>query len=162
MAVNLSGASLGNRHLLEHIVQVLHKAQFKPELLSFEITETAAIANLREATYFINTLTALGCQFALDDFGSGLSSFGYLKNLPVNAIKIDGMFVRDIIDDPFDAEMVKAINEIGHVMQLETIAEFVENAAILDKLQDIGVDFVQGYHLGRPEPIATVLEGAVQ
>lgn len=162
LAVNLSGASLGNRHLLEHIVQVLHKAQFKPELLSFEITETAAIANLREATYFINTLTALGCQFALDDFGSGLSSFGYLKNLPVNAIKIDGMFVRDIIDDPFDAEMVKAINEIGHVMQLETIAEFVENAAILDKLQDIGVDFVQGYHLGKPLPIATVLEAAVQ
>jgi EAL domain-containing protein (putative c-di-GMP-specific phosphodiesterase class I) len=148
--------------LLEHIVQVLHSAQFKPELLSFEITETAAIANLREATYFINSLTALGCQFALDDFGSGLSSFGYLKNLPVNAIKIDGMFVRDIIDDPFDAEMVKAINEIGHVMHLETIAEFVENAAILDKLRDIGVDFVQGYHLGKPLPIATMLEVAVQ
>lgn len=158
LAVNLSGASLGNRHLLEHIVQVLNKARFNPELISFEITETAAIANLREATYFINSLTELGCQFALDDFGSGLSSFGYLKNLPVSAIKIDGMFVRDIIDDPFDAEMVKAINEIGHVMQLETIAEFVENAAILDKLQDIGVDFVQGYHLGRPAPIATVLE----
>lgn len=158
LAINLSGASLGNRHLLEHIVQVLSQAQFKPELLSFEITETAAIANLREATHFINSLTELGCQFALDDFGSGLSSFGYLKNLPVNAIKIDGMFVRDIIDDPFDAEMVKAINEIGHVMQLETIAEFVENAAILDKLQAIGVDFVQGYHLGKPTPITTVLE----
>lgn len=158
LAINLSGASLGNRHLLEHIVQSLGKARFDPSLLSFEITETAAIANLREATYFINSLTELGCQFALDDFGSGLSSFGYLKNLPVNAIKIDGMFVRDIIDDPFDAEMVKAINDIGHVMQLETIAEFVENAAILSKLQEIGVDFVQGFHLGKPEPIQTILE----
>lgn len=158
LAINLSGASLGNRHLLEHIVQMLGKSHFKPQLISFEITETAAIANLREATYFINCLTELGCQFALDDFGSGLSSFGYLKNLPVNAIKIDGMFVRDIIDDPFDAEMVKAINDIGHVMQLETIAEFVENAEILAKLQDIGVNFVQGYHLGKPQPIDSILD----
>lgn len=157
LAINLSGASLGNRQLLEHIVQLLTKAQFQPDLLSFEITETAAIANLREATSFINTLTDLGCQFALDDFGSGLSSFGYLKNLPVNAIKIDGMFVRDIIDDPFDAEMVRAINDIGHVMQLETIAEFVENAEILSRLQEIGVDYVQGYHLGKPQPIDTIL-----
>ncbi|MEX0614843.1 MAG: EAL domain-containing protein [Methylophaga sp.] len=158
LAINLSGASLGNRHLLEHIVQMLSNAQFKPQLISFEITETAAIANLREATFFINSLTELGCQFALDDFGSGLSSFGYLKNLPVNAIKIDGMFVRDIIDDPFDAEMVKAINDIGHVMKLETIAEFVENAEILSKLQEIGVDFVQGFHLGKPQPIDGILD----
>lgn len=158
LAINLSGASLGNRHLLEHIVKMLGNAHFKPKLISFEITETAAIANLGEATNFINSLAELGCQFALDDFGSGLSSFGYLKNLPVSAIKIDGMFVRDIIDDPFDAEMVKAINDIGHVMQLETIAEFVENAEILSKLKAIGVDFVQGYHLGKPQSIDTILD----
>lgn len=92
----------------------------------------------------------MGCQFALDDFGSGLSSFGYLKNLLVSVIKIDGMFVRDIMDDPFDVEMVKVINDIGHVMKLEIIAEFVENVEIFGKLQEIGVDFVQGFYLGQP------------
>lgn len=157
LAINLSGASLGNRYLLEHIMNLLREAAFPAKLISFEITETAAIANLREARHFIKCLSELGCKFALDDFGSGLSSFGYLKNLPVNAIKIDGMFVRDIMDDPFDAEMVKAINDIGHVMHLETIAEFVENADILNKLKEIGVDYVQGYYLGKPQPIDDIL-----
>jgi EAL domain-containing protein (putative c-di-GMP-specific phosphodiesterase class I) len=112
---------------------------------------------LQDATVFINTLSKFGCQFALDDFGSGLSSFAYLKNLSVDVLKIDGMFVKDMLDDPIDSEMVKSINQIGHVMGLETIAEFVENEQILDKLRDIGVDYAQGYHLGKPIPIASLL-----
>jgi EAL domain-containing protein (putative c-di-GMP-specific phosphodiesterase class I) len=94
----------------------------------------------------------------LDDFGSGLSSFAYLKHLQVNFLKIDGMFVKDMLDDPIDFEMVKSINQIGHVMELETIAEFVENEQILDKLREIGIDYAQGYHLGKPQPIASLLE----
>lgn len=116
----------------------------------FEITETSAIANLDIATQFITTLKKLGCRFALDDFGSGLSSFGYLKRLPVDYLKIDGIFVKDIVDDPIDYAMVKSINEIGHIMGMQTIAEFVENDAIKNKLNEIGVDYAQGYGLGKP------------
>ena len=103
---------------------------------------------------FMNSLKAVGCSFALDDFGSGLSSFGYLKTLPVDYLKIDGSFVRDIDRDPIARAMVASINNIGHEMGLSTVAEFVESAAILECLQDIGVDYVQGYHLGRPGPLA--------
>lgn len=158
LSINLSGLTLSDENMLNYIHDSVTALPVSASKICFEITETAAIANLRAATVFIERLGALGVSFALDDFGSGLSSFGYLKNLPVSAIKIDGMFVRDIIDDPFDAEMVKAINDIGHVMHLETIAEFVENAEILGKLQEIGVDFVQGFHLGKPEPIDGILD----
>ena len=107
-------------------------------------------------TEFIKQLKEQGCLFALDDFGSGMSSFAYLKNLSVDFLKIDGMFVKDILDDPIDFEMVKSINEIGHVMGKKTIAEFVENKAILKKLEEIGVDYAQGYGIGMPKPIASV------
>ncbi len=157
IAINLSGQSLGDEAVLTYIMQQFESSDVPAEKIKFEITETAAIANLQDATVFINTLSKFGCQFALDDFGSGLSSFAYLKNLSVDVLKIDGMFVKDMLDDPIDSEMVKSINQIGHVMGLETIAEFVENEQILDKLRDIGVDYAQGYHLGKPIPIASLL-----
>lgn len=157
--INLSGHSLGDGEFLEMVIQQLHQTAIPPEKVCFEVTETAAVANLTSATHFIQTLKGVGCQFALDDFGSGLSSFAYLKTLPVDFLKIDGSFVKDIADDPTDLAMVKSINEIGHTMGKRTIAEFVENAAILEKLKarDIGVDYAQGYHIGRPKPIDELL-----
>jgi Amt family ammonium transporter len=127
-------------------------------LLGFEVTETAAIANLAQAERFISALREEGAHFALDDFGSGLSSFGYLKSLAVDYLKIDGMFVKDILRDPIDLAMVRSINEIGHIMGKRTVAEFVENEAILERLREIGVDFVQGYHIGMPGRLDEVIE----
>ncbi|MDX2319327.1 MAG: EAL domain-containing protein [Moritella sp.] len=157
ISINLSGASLGDEELLQHIMDTITQAKVSPHQIMFEITETAAISNLAHATVFINTLTTFGCQFALDDFGSGLSSFAYLKNLPVNTLKIDGIFVKDILTNPIDAAMVKSINEIGHLMELKTIAEFVENDAIKQKIEAIGIDFAQGYGIGKPQPIDNML-----
>ncbi|BDZ74358.1 hypothetical protein GCM10025856_20770 [Methylophaga marina] len=158
LAINLSGASIGDESMLAYIRTKLSAASFNQEMIKFEVTETAAIANLKQAHHFINSVLALGCQFSLDDFGSGLSSFAYLKNLPVQSIKIDGMFVKDMHVDPLDYEMVKSINDIGHVMGLETIAEFVENEEIWQKLKAIGVNYGQGYHLGKPAPIDQILQ----
>ncbi len=117
-----------------------------------------AIANLSSANTFIKALRNLGCYFALDDFGSGLSSFAYLKNLPVDFLKIDSVFVKDILDDPMDLAMVKLINEIGHVLGKKTIAEFVENEEIFEKLREIGVDYAQGFGIGKPRPIEKMSE----
>jgi EAL domain-containing protein (putative c-di-GMP-specific phosphodiesterase class I) len=149
-SINLSGQSLADDAFLDFVVAELVKSGIDGEKICFEITETAAISNLNVATTFISTLKAVGCRFALDDFGSGLSSFGYLKNLPVDYLKIDGMFVRDIIDDPIDHAMVKSINDIGHVMGMKTIAEFVENDVIVGMLREIGVNYAQGYGVGEP------------
>lgn len=151
--VNLSGNSINDADFLAFVREQILLHNLPAECFCFEITETSAIANLSTATEFIHELKKLGCLFALDDFGSGLSSFGYLKNLPVDFLKIDGQFVRGIVDDPIDAEMVRSINEIGHVIGIQTIAEFVENSAILDRLKEIGVDFAQGYEIARPEPV---------
>ena len=126
--------------------------------ICFEVTETAAIANLSYATKFINQLKQRGCLFSLDDFGSGLSSFAYLKNLPVDYLKIDGLFVKDILDDKVDLAMVKSINEVGHVMGKKTIAEFVENERIFNLLSDLGVDYAQGYGIGKPVPLDELLK----
>ncbi len=153
-AINLSGSSITNSDFLNAIhKQILHY-QVSPERICFEITETAAIADLAKARVFINELKMLGCRFALDDFGSGLSSFGYLKTLPVDFLKIDGIFVRDLLKDPIDKALVESINNVGHLMDLQTIAEFVESAAALEVLREIGVDFVQGYHIAEPRPLA--------
>ncbi len=154
VAVNLSGASLGDERFLDFVRDELRRHQVPPGRLCFEITETTAISNLARATLFIKELRALGCCFALDDFGSGLSSFGYLKNLPVDYLKIDGSLVRNIADNPIDLAMVEAINRIGHVMGMRTIAEFVENDTIREKVCALGIDYVQGYGIEYPRPLA--------
>lgn len=158
LSINLSGPTLTNSHFLEFITSQLRESGIDASKVCFEVTETVAISNLNAAITFITILKQIGCRFALDDFGSGLSSFGYLKNLPVNYLKIDGMFVKDIADDPIDHAMVKSINEIGHVMGMQTVAEFVENDIIRDKLVEIGVDYGQGYGLGKPMPFDDLLK----
>ena len=158
-AVNLSGLTLSDESFFPFVNHLLDELDVRPETLCFEITETAAVTNLAAAARFIRALRARGCCFALDDFGSGLSSFGYLKTLPVDFVKIDGMFVKDILDDPIDHAMVRSINEIAHVMGKQTIAEFVENDAVLDALRVLGVDAAQGYGIGPPVPF---IERAVQ
>ena len=152
-AINLSGDSINDPSLLDYILE--EKSRFNISLTNvcFEITETVAISNLSKATVFINELKNYGCQFALDDFGSGLSSFAYLKNLPVNYLKIDGSFVKDVSRDKIDRTMVESIQQIGEVMKLHTIAEHVEDQSTLAVLEEIGVNYVQGFHLGRPEAI---------
>ena len=150
ISINLSGQSLTKHDSLDFIISQLDAYGIEGEKICFEITETAAISNLSTASKFISTLKELGCRFALDNFGSGLSSFSYLKNLPVDYLKIDGMFVRDIVDDPIDHAMVKSINEIGQVMGMQTIAEFVENDEIKGMLREIGVNYAQGYGIGKP------------
>jgi EAL domain-containing protein (putative c-di-GMP-specific phosphodiesterase class I) len=151
--VNISGATLNDEGFEAFVREQLQDTGLPPELLCFEITETAAISNLSRAVGFINRIRADGCRFALDDFGSGLSSFSYLKTLPVDYLKIDGAFVRDITKDPMDRAIVEAINRIGHVVGLKTIAEFVEDEATRQALVEIGVDLAQGYGLHRPEPM---------
>lgn len=153
-SINLSGETVSAEWILDFISEQLEKHGLPANKFCFEITETAAISNLVQATAFIAALHEKGCQFALDDFGSGLSSFAYLKNLPVDYLKIDGAFVRDIGNDPIDLAMVKSINDIGQLMGKKTIAEFVEDEIILNKLKTIGVDFAQGYFIERPIPLA--------
>ncbi|MDJ0808037.1 MAG: EAL domain-containing protein [Gammaproteobacteria bacterium] len=155
-AINISGHTLGDREFQSFVKRQLEKYAIPAEKICFEITETMAIANLTDAKILIKSLKDLGCRFALDDFGSGLSSFAYLKNLPVDFLKIDGIFVKDILSDPIDAAMVKSINEIGQIMGKQTIAEFVESDAILEKLREIGVDYAQGYGIGRPQPLLSL------
>jgi diguanylate cyclase (GGDEF)-like protein len=157
-SINLSGQSLTEPDMLEFIIEKLDNSKIDGTKVCFEITETAAISNLSTAMTFISTLIGQGCRFALDDFGSGLSSFAYLKNLPVDYLKIDGMFVKDIVDDPIDHAMVKSINEIGHVMGMKTIAEFVENDVIKGMLKEIGVNYVQGYGIGKPRPFKEIIK----
>lgn len=156
LAINLSGQSLGDTNILAFIMDILETSGFPGSKLCFEITETAAISNLNAARQLIIDLKSEGCLFALDDFGSGLSSFAYLKNLPVDFLKIDGQFICDLVSDPIDYAMVKSINEIGHVMGKETIAEYVESDKTLAYLRKLGVDYVQGYYLGKPMPLETV------
>lgn len=153
-AINLSGHTIVSPAFADFVRTALQGTDIRPNQLCFEVTETAAIANLNGAVECIKGLRALGCQVALDDFGSGMASFGYLKALPVDYVKIDGMFVKDMLDDPVDAAMVRSINDIGHVLGKLTVAEFVESPEILKQLQAIGVDYAQGYALGQPRPIS--------
>lgn len=153
-SVNLSGNFLADDAGLRFIENQLREFAIPAEKICFEITETEAISNLGKATLFIQHLKSLGCKFALDDFGSGFSSYAYLKNLPVDFLKIDGMFVKDIVSDHADYAMVESINHIGHVMGRKTIAEFVENQAIQQTLNRLGVDYLQGYGIARPQPLS--------
>lgn len=148
--INLSGASINDEQFLPFLKEQLTQYQILPQHICFEITETVAITNLPRAGQIINELKAIGCYFALDDFGSGMSSFTYLKHLPVDYLKIDGNFVKDIVNDPIDSAVVECINRIGHVMGICTIAEFVENEGILEKLSSLGVDYAQGYGIAKP------------
>lgn len=155
-AINLSGNSLGDKGFLEFVLKEIKHSQINPQSLCFEITETAAISNLSSAKKFINTLKSEGTRFALDDFGTGLSSFAYLKELPVDLLKIDGIFIRDLVGDPIQLAMVKSINDVGHVMGMKTVAEFVEDQEIMDLLKEIGVDYAQGYHISKPRPATEI------
>ena len=152
-SINLSGQSLGDRNFLQYIVDEFVRTGVSAERICFEITETAAIANIGRAKDFINEFKKRGCCFALDDFGSGMSSYSYLKNLDVDYLKIDGAFVKDMAQDPVDFAMVESINRIGHVMGIKIIAEFVEDETILAKLREIGVDYAQGYGIHKPEAL---------
>jgi len=150
-AINLSGHSLTAPKVAEIIPKVLTETGLAPSALTFEVTETAAIADMSLAAAFLSKLRTLGCRTALDDFGVGMSSFAYLRDLPVDAVKIDGRFVKKIVGSPIDEAMVRAMNDIAHALDKKTIAEFVENEAIYQRLIELGVDYGQGYHLGKPE-----------
>ncbi len=155
-SINLSGASIGDDGFLEFVQTQAAVAGVPYTAFCFEVTETVAVADVAKAADFIRRLRTLGCRFSLDDFGSGMSSFGYLKHLPVDYLKIDGGFVKDMLEDPIDRAMVEAINHIGHVMGKKTIAESIENVQTLEALRSIGVDYGQGYGIAKPIPFATV------
>jgi diguanylate cyclase (GGDEF)-like protein/PAS domain S-box-containing protein len=159
-AINLSGASIGDDRFLEFVREQFNRFAVPYQSICFEITETAAIARLDKATHFIHELRTLGCHFSLDDFGAGMSSFAYLKHLPVDYLKIDGGFVKDMADDPIDRAMVEAIHGVGHVMGKKTIAEFVDGDRIIAALKEIGVDYAQGYGVAKPRPFGPRLKVA--
>ena len=152
IAINLSGLSMVNDALLKRITDLLDKSEIPASYFCFEVTETAAISNLTKAVEFLQQLRSKGCKIALDDFGSGLSSFAYLKDLPIDYLKIDGYFVKDIAVDGIDKAFVESINQIGQVMGLQTIAEFVEDDSILEILTELGVNYAQGYGIHKPTP----------
>jgi EAL domain-containing protein (putative c-di-GMP-specific phosphodiesterase class I) len=156
LCINLSGTSLGETWLPAYIEESWRQYSLDARQICFEITETAAVTNLHDAVALMERLRGQGIQFALDDFGSGLSSFNYLKTLPVDYLKIDGSIVRNVVDDPIHRAMVEAINHVGHVMGKKTIAEFVENDSIRAELVKLGVDFVQGYGIGMPVPLSSL------
>jgi len=153
ISINLSGNTISDPYILEFIKNEIEKHNINPSSICFEITETAAISSIKKAINIIKDLKEVGVMFALDDFGSGLSSFGYLKDLPVDFLKIDGAFVQNIVNSEKDRAIVKSINEVGKSMGMQTIAEFVENDQILEILSDIGVDYAQGYGIGKPERV---------
>jgi diguanylate cyclase (GGDEF)-like protein/PAS domain S-box-containing protein len=155
-SINLSGQSLGDDKFLPFVIDQFHRSGIDASKICFEITETAAIASFAQANRFINAMKELGCRFALDSFGTGLSSFGYLKHFPVDFLKIDGSFVKEILHDPIDREIVRSINEIGHLTGKLTIAEFAENAEIINMLRNLGVDYAQGYGIASPQRIRKV------
>jgi EAL domain-containing protein (putative c-di-GMP-specific phosphodiesterase class I) len=155
--VNLSGTSLNAEGLLEFIQTQARAYNLPPGAVCFEVTETAAIHNVQQAAQFMRAVKAMGFSFALDDFGVGSSSFGYLKHLPVDLLKIDGSFVRDMVQNPVDRAMVDTINRVGHIMGLKTVAEFAENAQIIDGLRTLGVDYAQGFGVHRPQPLPSPL-----
>jgi EAL domain-containing protein (putative c-di-GMP-specific phosphodiesterase class I) len=150
--VNISGASLGQEPLLVEIEEAVRKSGVKAGQLAFEITETAAVADVVSVRQWMSRLKELGCRFALDDFGKGFSSFAYLQSLPADYVKIDGAFIRDLESSPASRALVKAIDTVAETMGKETIAESVENARIIPILRELGVEFGQGYALGMPLP----------
>ncbi|MGB5473296.1 MAG: EAL domain-containing protein [Gammaproteobacteria bacterium] len=159
VSINLSGQSLTDVALADYIRDKLHQYGLAPDCICFEVTETAAIGNKTAALRIIEQLKKLGCHFSLDDFGTGLSTFSYLKELPVDYVKIDGSFVRKILEDKVSHAMVASINQIGHVMGLRTVAEFVESEALAERLALMGLDYLQGYAIDEPQPLTDYLSG---
>jgi EAL domain-containing protein (putative c-di-GMP-specific phosphodiesterase class I) len=150
-SVNLSGASINDRSFPDFLRTLLTRYQLPAGLLCFEITETTAISSLHTAAELMHEFKGMGCQFALDDFGTGMSSFAYLKYLPVDYLKIAGMFVKDMNTDAMDCAIVEAINRISHILGVQTVAEAVEDEATLQRVGALGIDFAQGYYVARPE-----------
>lgn len=157
-AINLSGQSVSQEGFLVYMIDQIERSEIPAEMLCFEITETVAIKNVQLATDFINQVKTLGCRFSLDDFGTGTSSYTYLRSLPVDYLKIDGSFVKDIVVDPVSKVIVSSIQQVANVMGLETIAEFVENTEICDVLEDMGINYAQGYGIGKPRPFRKEIE----
>ncbi len=155
-SINLSGVSLLREGLLDFLVEQLHRAQVPPSKICFEITETAALANLGEVLWFMQELGAMGCRFAIDDFGSGHASYGYLESLPVDYVKIDGMFVRDLPDNTLHRAIVESVHRIGATLGIKTVAEQVENQLIADLLAAMGIHYAQGWHFSKPQPLVDV------
>ncbi|MDH3689561.1 MAG: EAL domain-containing protein [Gammaproteobacteria bacterium] len=157
LSINVSGQSLSESDFLKFVTDELERTEASPRNICIEITETAVIANLSRAMDFIAKLKHMGCKFALDDFGSGLSSFAYLKNLEVDILKIDGLFIKNVVGDPLGLAMVRSINEVGQTLGKKTIAEFVETSDVLEVVEDIGVDYAQGNYFSAPQPIDAML-----
>lgn len=156
-SINLSGQSMGNAEFVSYLLDTIESSLVPNHKLCIEITETAAMGNMDRAIELFTKIKSIGCQIALDDFGSGLSSFGYLKKLPVDIVKIDGLFVRDIDTNETDYIMVRSINDLAKQMGKRTVAEFVENGAIIDRLLELGVDYAQGYIISKPKPLAELV-----
>jgi diguanylate cyclase (GGDEF)-like protein len=156
LEVNLSGMTMGDARFPEEVRQQLTSSGIDPTSLIFEVTETAAVADIEQARRFAQSLSKVGCRFALDDFGSGYASFYYLKHLPISYLKIDGEFVRELPGSPTDQLIVRALVQVCEGLGIKTIAEFVTDQATMDMVRDLGVDFAQGYHLGKPEPVAAL------
>ncbi|MGI9291052.1 MAG: putative bifunctional diguanylate cyclase/phosphodiesterase, partial [Gammaproteobacteria bacterium] len=157
--INLSGQSLGNSQFLDYVRAELKRTALSPERIGFEITETVAVKNLQKAQVFIHELKQMGCKFSLDDFGTGLSSFAYLKLFPVDRLKVDGSFIRDLSTNQISRSMVGAIVEIAKVMQIETVAEYVETAETFAAIGELGLDWAQGYYIDRPKKLRELLGG---
>jgi Amt family ammonium transporter len=158
--INLSGGTLTHDRFIPLVKMLMEKYEIQPDKITFEVTETAAIQNLSSVLKMIRELHEFGCHFALDDFGSGLSSFGYLKNLPVDYLKIDGMFIKDMVTDSLDKGMVEAIKTVADTMRLTTIAEFVENDSIIEELRRMGIGLGQGYGIAQPRPLEEFISDA--
>jgi EAL domain-containing protein (putative c-di-GMP-specific phosphodiesterase class I) len=151
--INVSGATVGDEQFADYVTAQLKRHRLPARIVAFEITETAVIANFSSALAFIERVKALGCRIALDDFGSGMSSFSYLKTIPADYLKIDGGFIVGMLDDPMDSAIVESINRVGHVAGLQTIAEWVESEAVRRRLTEVGVDYGQGFGIERPVPV---------
>ena len=152
-SVNISGASINDKSFPDFLRNLLTRYQLPAGLLCFEITETTAISNLSKAAELMHELKGMGCRFALDDFGTGMSSFAYLKYLPVDFLKIAGVFIKDMVTDPMDYAIVDSVNRIGHILGMRTVAESVEDAATLSCITELGLDYAQGYFVAEPEAL---------
>ena len=158
LSINISAPSLIDETFLQLTKRLIERSRLAPSLLTFEITETAAVSSPGKALVFIREMRAMGCRFALDDFGTGVNSFNCLKSLPVDRVKIDGSFVTDLLTNPQSTATVRAISGLAREMGIETVAEYAEDASIITRLRELGIDYAQGYGVEKPRPFSEVLE----